>query len=36
MAPGASQVTVLGSSNLSVWQVLQSVPLSGGSAVFTD
>jgi len=35
-APGASQVTVLGSSNLTVWQVLQSVPLSGGSAMFTD
>jgi len=35
-APGASQVTVLGSTDLSAWQVLQTVPLTGGSAVFTD
>ena len=35
-APGVSQVTVLSSSNLSSWQVLQTVPLSGGSATFTD
>jgi hypothetical protein len=35
-APGAAQVSVLGSTNLSTWQFLQSLPLSGGSAVFTD
>jgi hypothetical protein len=35
-APGAAQVSVLGSTNLSDWQLLQSVPVSGGSAVFTD
>jgi arylsulfotransferase ASST/Ser-Thr-rich glycosyl-phosphatidyl-inositol-anchored membrane family protein len=34
--PGAVQATVLGSTDLSAWQVLQTVPLSGGSGVFTD
>jgi hypothetical protein len=27
---------VLGSTNLSVWQELQTVPLTSGAAVFTD
>ncbi len=35
-APGAAEVSVLGSSNLWVWQLLQTVPLTSGSAVFTD
>jgi hypothetical protein len=35
-APGAAQVTVLGSTNLSVWQELQTVPVINGSAIFTD
>ena len=35
-APGAAQVTVLGSTNLSTWQDLQPVPVANGSAVFTD
>jgi hypothetical protein len=35
-APGAAQVSVLGSADLSVWQFFQSLPLTGGSAVFTD
>jgi hypothetical protein len=34
--PGAAQATVLGSTNLTVWEELQSVPLTNGSAVFTD
>ncbi len=34
--PGATQGTVLGSTNLSIWQVLQAVPLTSGSAVFID
>jgi hypothetical protein len=34
--PGAAQATVLGSTNLSVWEVLQTVPLTNGSAVFMD
>jgi hypothetical protein len=35
-APGAATATVLGSTNLTVWQVLQTVPVTGGTAVFTD
>jgi hypothetical protein len=35
-ATGAVQATVLGSTNLTNWQVLQSVPVTNGSAVFTD
>lgn len=34
--PGATQATVLGSSNLSFWEELQAVPLTNGSAVFVD
>jgi hypothetical protein len=34
--PGAAQATVLGSTNLSFWQELQTVPLTNGAAVFTD
>ncbi len=34
--PGATQATVLSSTNLVDWQVLQAVPLTDGSAVFTD
>jgi hypothetical protein len=34
--PGATQVSVLGSTNLSVWQLIQTVPLSGGTGVFTN
>jgi arylsulfate sulfotransferase len=34
--PGATQVSVLGSTNLSRWQLLQTLPLSNGNAVFTD
>jgi hypothetical protein len=35
-APGATQVTVFGSTNLVNWQVLQVVPVVGGAATFTD
>jgi len=35
-APGATQVTVLGSTNLSVWQALEVIPLTGDKGVFTD
>jgi hypothetical protein len=35
-APGATTVTVFGSTNFSNWQMLQTVPVSNGSAVFTD
>jgi hypothetical protein len=35
-APGAAQATVQGSTNLKFWQDLQSLPLTNGSAVFTD
>jgi hypothetical protein len=35
-ALGAAQVTVLGSTNLSDWPQLQTVPVTSGSAVFTD
>jgi hypothetical protein len=34
--PGALEATVLGSSNLVDWEDLQTVPLTNGSAVFTD
>jgi hypothetical protein len=34
--PGALGATVLGSTNLVDWEVLQSVPLTNGAAVFTD
>ena len=34
--PGAAQATLLGSTNLTTWQALQTVPLTNGSAVFTD
>lgn len=35
-APGAAQVSVLGSTNLSDWQLLQTLPVAGGSASFLD
>jgi hypothetical protein len=35
-APGAATATVLGSTNLIAWQVLQTVPITNGAAVFTD
>jgi hypothetical protein len=35
-APGAAQATVLGSTNLTVWQALQTITVTNGSAVFTD
>jgi hypothetical protein len=35
-APGAATATVLVSTNLTTWQILQSVPLVNGSAVVTD
>jgi hypothetical protein len=35
-APGAAQATLLGSTNLSVWQELQTVTLTNSSAVVTD
>ena len=34
-APGLSQVSVLTSTKLASWQLLQVLPLSGGTAVFT-
>ena len=34
--PGALEATVMGSTNLLDWEVLQTVPLTNGSAVFTD
>jgi len=34
--PGATQVSVLGSTDLSAWHLLQTLPLTGGSAVFND
>jgi hypothetical protein len=36
VAPGASQATVFGSTNLQFWQPLQSIPLTNSAAVFTD
>jgi len=35
-APGADQVTVLGSTNRTDWESLKPVPVTGGSATFTD
>jgi hypothetical protein len=35
-APGAATATVLGSTNLLTWQVLRTVPITNGAAVFTD
>jgi hypothetical protein len=35
-APGAATATVLGSTNLLTWQVLQTVPVTNGAAVFID
>jgi len=35
-APGAATATVMVSTNLTTWQVLQSVPVVNGSAVVTD
>jgi hypothetical protein len=35
-ATGAATATVLGSTNLASWLVLQNVPVTGGTAVFTD
>jgi hypothetical protein len=35
-AAGANQVSVFSSTNLSLWQLSQSLPLTSGSAVFTD
>jgi hypothetical protein len=34
--PGAATATVLGSSNLTTWEVLQSLTLTNGVAAFTD
>jgi len=34
--PGALEATVIGSTNLRDWEVLQTVPLTNSSAVFTD
>jgi Arylsulfotransferase (ASST)/Divergent InlB B-repeat domain/Ser-Thr-rich glycosyl-phosphatidyl-inositol-anchored membrane family len=34
--PGAIEATVMGSTNLLNWEALQTVPLTNGSAVFTD
>ena len=34
--PGALEATVMGSTNLLDWDALQKVPLTNGSAVFTD
>jgi len=34
--PGALEATVMASTNLSAWEVVQTVPLTNGSAVFTD
>lgn len=35
-APGATQVSVLGSTDLLAWQLLQSVPVANSSATFID
>jgi len=35
-APGASQATVLDSTNVTVWKALQTITVTNGSAVFTD
>lgn len=34
--PGAAQATLLSSTNIVDWEILQTVPLTNGSAVFTD
>jgi hypothetical protein len=34
--PGAAQATVLASTNFVDWDILQTVPLTNGSSVFTD
>jgi hypothetical protein len=36
MAPGATQATVLGSTDLSVWQVLGAIPLTNDEGLFTN
>ena len=36
LAPGAATATVLGSTNLTTWGVLQSLPLTNGAGIFTD
>ncbi|MCX6922948.1 MAG: carbohydrate binding domain-containing protein [Verrucomicrobia bacterium] len=35
-APSAATVTVLGSTDLSTWELLQTVPVADGTAIFTD
>jgi len=35
-APGAANASVFGSTNLLTWQLLQTVPLTNGFAIFTD
>jgi hypothetical protein len=35
-APGAGQMTVLGSTNLTTWAVLQTLPLTSDTGVFTN
>lgn len=35
-APGAATATVLASTNLTAWEVLQTVPVTSGTAAFTD
>jgi hypothetical protein len=35
-APGATTARVLGSTNLTTWQVIQTIPITGGSGLFTD
>jgi hypothetical protein len=35
-APGAASATVLGSTNLSTWEVLQALAVTNGAAVFTE
>jgi hypothetical protein len=35
-APGASQMTVLGSTNLTTWAVLQTLPLTSDTGIFTN
>lgn len=36
VAPGASQASVFGSTDFANWQLLQVVPVSGGTAAFTE
>ncbi|MCX6922728.1 MAG: hypothetical protein NT154_05870 [Verrucomicrobia bacterium] len=35
-APGAATATVLGSTDLLSWQMLQTMPVTNGTAIFTD